>query len=507
VGEAGHRLYRFGLRDRSGWLLGLDGAQTISLGVGVLGAGLALNAGAPAVLVLAPLAAAAVFGFAVWNTQPVRELAPTVLGWAWARACGQDRWFAPLPRLRPAGTGPATTAVSPRLPPPLDGITVVDSSVAWTGRGRGVPAAVVFDAVEGTASATVRVAGRGFALCERQDQDHLLGQWGDALAGFCSERGPVSKLRWTEWAAPAGLDEQLAYLARHRSAADDSPAVDAYRMLLEGAGPMSRGHEVLVTVTVDRRRLRRRARSRMDAALEEALFDEVRLLGSRLDAAGLVVSLPLTASELAVVLRSRLDPFSGAVRADRKRSLTELAGLVAVAGAGPMAMRAWWDHVAVDGAVHAAFVIAQWPRLEVPANWFEGLLLHPGGIRTVAVVYEPVAPLRSQRHIDRETVKLASDEEQRTRSGFRVGARHRRAQAEVAERESGLVAGYAELEYVGVVVVTATDRAELERCCADYEQAAAGSGVELRRLDGRHDLALACMLPIGRGVAGRRGLG
>jgi hypothetical protein len=99
---------------------------------------------------------------------------------------------------------------------------------------------------------------------------------------------------------------------------------------------------------------------------------------------------------------------------------------------------------------------------------------------------------------------LSSDEEQRSRSGFRIGARHRRAEADVLEREAELVAGYAEFEFVGFVVVTAGDLDELERSCAEYEQVAAQSGLELRRLDGRHDLALACALPMGRGLARRR---
>ena len=154
--------------------------------------------------------------------------------------------------------------------------------------------------------------------------------------------------------------------------------------------------------------------------------------------------------------------------------------------------------------MHAAYVIAEWPRLDVPPAWMEPLLLHAGGIRTVSVHYEPVAPSRSQRAIERDSVKLASDEEQRSRSGFRVGARHRRAQSDVLEREAEIVAGYGEFEYVGFVVVTAHDVDELERSCAEYEQVAAQTGLELRRLDARHDLALPCVLPMGRGLAARR---
>jgi hypothetical protein len=184
--------------------------------------------------------------------------------------------------------------------------------------------------------------------------------------------------------------------------------------------------------------------------------------------------------------------------------LAQLAGFVRESNAGPLVMRTAWDHVLVGRSVHAVYVVTEWPRLEVSPNWMEPLLLHAGGIRTVAVHYEPVAPSRSRRQVDRQTVKLASDEAQRTRSGFRIGAHHRRAQSEVLDREAELVAGYAEFEFVGFVTITAADLDELDRSCADYEQAAAQAGLELRRLDGLHDVALACGLPIGRGLAPRR---
>jgi len=51
------------------------------------------------------------------------------------------------------------------------------------------------------------------------------------------------------------------------------------------------------------------------------------------------------------------------------------AGVVSVSNAGPLTIRASWDHLRVDRAMHAAYVVAEWPRLEVPPNWMEPLLL------------------------------------------------------------------------------------------------------------------------------------
>src|SRR3546814_9520241 len=72
------------------------------------------------------------------------------------------------------------------------------------------------------------------------------------------------------------------------------------------------------------------------------------------------------------------------------------------------------------------------------------------------------------------------------------------AQTAGAEREAALVAGYAELEFAGFLTVSAADEETLERSCAEYEQAAAQAGLELRALHGRHDLGVVCALPIGR---------
>jgi hypothetical protein len=496
--------YRFGQRDRTGWLLGLNGAQCVAIGAGILFSGALLNARVPAPMVLTPLLVSATFAFGRWNGRPLHDIAPVAFGWTARRVSGEAKWFAELPRYR---TAKEAEMEAPQLPPVLGGLAITEARDAgWTRRGRSAGAAVVRDKQEGTLSATLRVRGREFALCERDAQERQLHLWGDAIAAFCRERGPVARVRWTEWAAPPGLDEALTFLDEHAAHNDSSAAIGSYRDLLAQAGPMSTEHEVLVTVTVDQRRLRLRRRGPADrtVAAEKALLDEVQLLSSRLESAGLIVDLPLCPGELAGALRARLDPFGVAGVPTRRRSLAQLAGFVSVSNAGPLAMRASWDHLRVDRAMHAAYVVAEWPRLEVPPNWMEPLLLHAGGVRTVAMHYEPVAPSRSQRNVDRETVKLASDEEQRTRSGFRIGARHRRAQSDVLDREAELVAGFGEFEFVGFVIVTAPDLDELDRSCADYEQVAAQAGLELRRLDGRHDLALACALPIGRGIAPRR---
>ena len=495
------RTYRFAPLDRSGVLLGLSGRQCAVLGGGSLAAGWLLDRGAAAPLVLAPFLVALIVAFARVGDASICDGFPTLARYAARRETGRHRWFADLPRTRAAARPSVATA---GLPPFMAGLDIADAGADFNqacGRTAGV--GMVVDRLAGTASATLRVHAGGFCLADRADQERLLAGWGDVLGGFCREGGPVSQVRWTEWLAPAGAAPGAGELARRGAAATD--AGDAYRALVSEAARTSTDHEVLVTVTVDQRRLRGAGRRRSGrlAMAAEILVEELRLLDGRLRAAGLTVDAPLSPAELADTIRRRFDPH-GSILPARPESLAAAAGVVSGLRAAPLATEAAWSHVRIDGTVHRTFWVAEWPRLDVPPNWMEPLILHPGAARTVSVVYEPVPPGRSRRQVDREATKLASDEEQRARAGFRIGARHRRQQGALAEREAELVAGFGELCFAGFVTVSAASPDRLDAASADYLQAAAQAGLELRRLDGRHDSGLLCALPVGRGVAARR---
>lgn len=500
----GERTYRFGPLDRTGWLLGLSGAQCMSVALGVVTGGVLLERRAPAPVVLAPVAACLVFAFATIGRQPVHEVAAAASGFAAAGVLGRRRWAAEIPLL---SGRPTDLDRPPSLPPFLAGLALVDAgTVDWAPPSIGEGVGVVVDERERTVSASLRVRGREFSLLERGDQERLIQLWGDALAGFCSERSAVSSVRVTEWSAPAGLAEHERYLAVAGARAAGTVAHGSYAELLAEAETRVTSHELLITVTVASRRLRQRGgASRRDADRGvETLLDELRLLNNRLEAAGLTVDGPLSIVETADVLRVRCDPQVMGRLDARRRSLAALAGAASRYNAGPLATDASWSALRVDGSMHRTYWVAEWPRLDVGPTWLEPLLVHAAGVRTVAVHYEPVAPSRARRRIDRDATRLAADEEQRSRSGFRIGARHRRAEEAVLEREAELVAGYAELEFAGFVTVSAPDEESLAAACAEYEQAAAQSGLELRALDGRHDVAFVCTLPVGRGPSPRR---
>jgi hypothetical protein len=333
----------------------------------------------------------------------------------------------------------------------------------------------------------------------------MVGLWGDALAGFARERTAVVRIAWHEWAAATGVDDHLEFL--HESVHDDAAdtaARAAYEALVRVQAPTTVTHEVLVSVSVDVRKVRvRHHDGDIHQAATDTLLDEVRLFTARLENTGLRVDPPLSPVEVATAVRVRSDPGRLAQLGILTRSLGAAAGVTPLY-MGPLARVEDWRQVRVDGAIHRAFWFAAWPRLEVPAAWMDGVLLGGAGVtRTVTVVAEPVAPSRSAKAVDRELVRLETDHDERAAKGFRVKAGDRRAVAEVQRREEELVAGYAEFAYCGLVCVTGRDLDGLDASAASFEQQAAYAGVELRPVDGRHAAGWVASLPVGRTLARR----
>src|SRR5581483_11923022 len=395
------RTYRFGPLDRAGWILGLGASQCVALAIGVVTCGFLLDHGAAAPAVLAPVVVAAGYAFGTTGTAPVREVVPAALRFGRDTLRRRRTWLAELPLLGSSGEAGER---QPSLPPFLSGLALLDVPVTHFGAVAPAGLGVVADRSARTVSATLRVRGREFSLLERAEQERLVHLWGDALAGFCTERTAVASVRVTEWAAPAGVSEHERYLAVAGERAEGTDAHRAYTGLLATAGPAATAHETLVTVTVSARRLRARAgdrRSAEERAVDE-LVDEIRLLASRLETAGLTVEAALSAAETAEVLRVRCDPGVLSRLEGRRRSLAALAGVVSRFNAGPLATRTGWSSLRSDGSLHRSYWIAEWPRLDVGPNWLEPLLLHAGGVRTISIHYEPVPPGRALRRIDRD---------------------------------------------------------------------------------------------------------
>jgi hypothetical protein len=165
-----------------------------------------------------------------------------------------------------------------------------------------------------------------------------------------------------------------------------------------------------------------------------------------------------------------------------------------------MAVEPEWDAVHTDGTWHATYWIAEWPRVDVTPDFLGPLLFSPLR-RSIVLVMEPVSPSRAARQVAHARTADIADGELRRRGGFLVTARHQREKESVEERDVELADGHAQYRFSGYVTVTTDTREELEGACAAVEQAAGQARIELRLLYGEQDVAFACSLPLGRGLA------
>ncbi len=487
------RLYRFGDATRPGLLLGLGARQAVPVVAGILWLAAVLQTPFPPVIgAVGPLVGTTV-AFGRWRGTPLAETLIPAVRLEILRRTGRPRWA------RPALLG--TPGREP-LPKALDGLEAIEVPVPWIA-GRTTGMSVIRDRSTGSVTGVLRVRGRGFPLASSAEQELILGGWGSALSPFARERCAVSRIVWQEWAHPVGAGRHHDFLVQSGTRDRHTPAAEDYLALIDQQAPATVAHEVLVSVTVDQARIhtRRTSTSRLAGAID-VLGDELRLFGSRLEAAGLVVEGPLNPPELATAIRLRSDPTRTAQLETLGRSLAAAAGRGGVEW-GPMTVEADWGHVRVDGSIHRTYRVASWPQLPVPTDWLGPLLTDARATRTVTVVMEPVPMSRAARAADREVMAREADAEMKERKGFRINARERKRLADVEARERELSEGHAEFRFVGLVDVSATDLDALDDASVAVEQAAGQSLVDLRPLEARHDLGWVACLPVGRNIATR----
>lgn len=479
------RTYTLEPLDTSGVFLGLGVVQCLLLGSGITLAVLAITAGFPIAVAATPIVAAGAASFARVRGQAAWEWIPLTVGWIGGTLRRGRQWHAPLPLWPTDDTRP------PPLPACLAGLDLID--LDWRG-GRSLGA--VRDPQRHTLTAVVPVSGPQFVVEPRSEQERLLAGWGDVLGQFAVERGVVTHLAWSDLTRPSGMRQHLAWIDTGPRGEPNATAIDSYRELIEVATATAVSHEVLVSITVARDRLGRHKTGTADEALAKALVSSTDALLRGLRSAGLSAGDPLDGRGLQQTLRLRVDPVPKAV-SNRKGRLAERLALVHSSTSGPLAVNVDWRHVHTDNAFHRTWWIGTWPRLAQPPSWMEPFLAGGAITRTFTVVLVPVPTHQSRRRIERDLVKLESDASTKEEKGRRVDARHRRATQALLDREEELVAGYPEIAYAGLVTVSAATLDELDVHGEIIEQLARESGMDLRPLDARQDLAWAAGLPFG----------
>jgi hypothetical protein len=494
--------YRFGPLERRGLVGPLSllqvGTVAVALVAAVLLLDLAPNAGGALLGLTLVLISGAMATVPLGGRTPVQWL-PLFSAYVMRGLSGRRRFRSPAPRIG-MWSGSRAPDQGKALPRDLRGVELLTLPY------RSGTIGAVSDQGGRTVTAVLACEVASFQLLDPPAQERRLAQWGIVLSACAGT--PLRRLQWVERTAPAQGDELARWLHSERDPVlgeRGSPLMESYLELIESSAPVIHSHELLLAVQLDRNRVRGPA-----GAAQTALVEQTERIARALEAAEVKVLGALSASQLASTLRTGFDPYArdeltrgdlAAERADSDGEDRHRRGRRTRLDAGaPLASNEEWDHLRADGAFHATYWIAGWPRVDV-APMFMSALLNPSGVvRTVAVSFEPLAPERSTREVEAAITRDRADRELRQRFGQGETARQRQAHEAALRREAELAAGHGEVRFSGFITVSGRDGDELRRACQETLQHAAVARLELRRMYGQQAEAFTFTLPLARGL-------
>jgi hypothetical protein len=482
--------YLFGPRDRHALLLGMRLPQLILLAIGgtalLLGFISGVRYGAPIGLLVC--VAAACVALLPVQGRPLVDWVRPITNFLHGRISGQSNYLG----------GPWAVHF------PTDG----PRALALPGIGNRVRVRS-FDTSHGEVvvirqgsrwTAVLEVTAPAYPLADRSTQQERVSAWGSLLAQLGQEGSRLAAIQWLERTIPdsgRGLEEWWRTRGHH-----DAPSADHYAELIAAAGPAATRHETFVAVSIDERRCRRAVRAAGGGpdGIAQVLMNELSWVEAGLRRCDVTVIGWLGPRDLGRLVRTQYDP-DAAHGIDKRGDDGGLGRGVHLSGAGPMAARSTFTHYRTDSGFHAVYWIASWPRMQVQAAWLYPLLVLGGVRRTVSVTAEPIPPSQSFREVRSAKVQKLTDEAQREKFGQIETALDDEEHAAILRRERELVHGHVEYRFTGYVTVSARSERELEEACAQIEQVAVRSILEVRRVYGEQDQAfIAGALPLTRGV-------
>lgn len=409
----------------------------------------------------------------------------------------------------PGGSGPAGAAPpgiagagrsvrragKPSPPPPVADWQLIYTSVS------GQPMGVLRDRKNKSWVAVIGVMGQSFMLLDEGEQVRRLSSWATVQASMARQGSPISRLQWLERTLTEVGDEMRSFFAERARSTEGTASHSSYTELLQSAQPVTQQHETYLVLQISQSKAGRAIRQAGggDKGAVAVLYRELDHLQRQLRESDLNVSGFLSGDELALLLRTQFDPEDALALATRRTRGSE--PLISARSAWPLATEASWGHYRTDKMYHVTYWIAEWPKLGVRPSFLAPLLLmNSGATRTVSVVSEPIPTSRAQRQVEHAQTARLSDDELRSRAGYRLGARRRREGEALDRRENELADGHAEARYSGYVTVSGSNLEEVEQAAAQIEQMAYQCPVELRRLWGEQDTAFYCTMPLAKGL-------
>jgi len=486
--------YTFGPLERRGFLGPLRAGQAGLLAAGTLLAIVVLDR-SPSVagVVLATVLIGITVGLALapLGRRTCEEWAAVAWAYAVRWAHSRLRFRSAIPTL---GVGASAFGRTRRLPvaPPqaLRGVKILEAGTQER------PIGALSERSDRLLTTVLACRVVAFSLLDAEAQERRLSRWGLVLSGAAGSA--IRRIQWLERTAPAQGDELARWLHAERDPAvplRGAPMIESYLELIGATAQVAQEHEILIALQIDARRARERGR---DGAIR-VLIEQAERIAQALEAAEVVVLGALSPGQLARSLRTAFDPYGRSELAALETADPDRDGL-SESNAWPLGAREAWEHYQSDGAVHATYWIAGWPRVEVSPMFLGALLSRSSAVRTVAVVFAPIRPERSTREVEAAITRDRADRELRHRFGQSETARQRQAQDAAARRELELAAGHGEVRFTGFVTVSGRSPDDLRRGCAEVLEHAARSRVELHRMYGQQAEAFTFTLPLCRGL-------
>jgi hypothetical protein len=338
------------------------------------------------------------------------------------------------------------------------------------------------------------VSHPSFALLDREDQESRVGRWGRLQAQLANS-GTIGSLQVLEAVVPDRGDS-LQEWYRAFGVHDGGWADRQYATLLEQTRLGSSTHRTTISLSLDMRAAApqiKAAGGGIGPAIG-VLRTDLAALAEQVRQAGLTVRGWLGEAELASIVRGAYDPDTSLdPRSDPGANLTR---------AGPIAISEAWAHFRHDSGWSSVLWIVEWPREDIPPDFLHSLVFAPGVRRTLSLTCRPLPADTARRHIRRARTQALADRHQKARMGQMADLADDQEYQDLLDRESALNRGHTDVEFVGLITVTAPTLPDLEAARATIVRAAANSACEVRVLAGRQMQGfVAGALPLGRSVS------
>ena len=469
---------RFPRRSTRGLMLGFSAPRCVALGLGALTvlAGL-LAGGGSGLLFSAPLWTLFVaLAFVTRKDQPLVEWIPLVVHWSFRVSMKQTNYRARVMTPRPAGTM--------ALPGDAAALRFYNDPESKT--------CLIHDPHRQTLSAVLAISHPAYVLLAPIDQESRVSNWGRVIASL-AQTGTCSVLQILESTIPDPGTKVAQWYAMNATHRDDWPNAE-YQALLAQSSFGSSTHRTTITITLDMKRaapaIRSAGRGLKGAA--HVLRIDMSVLEHGLRAADLRLGGWLGEAQVAAMIRQAYDPTT---------ELDAHSPGATLVSAGPVALSEHWSFLHHDSGYSAVLWISEWPRIEVAPHFLHALIFAPDIRKSLCLLARPLGTAEALRTLRKEKTEAITDAGHKAKVGQVQDLSDVQEYNDLLKREQALIGGHADVQFSGLITVTASSEEGLTQAVALIERSAGQSGCETRRLYGRQSQGFVVgALPLGRGV-------